>query len=258
MLVLKKKRHGVTIIDCWFAREPIRSKGLIRYKECCFEPVCADCVSCRTLWSDLTLTEEEIIACFSKNCRYEVRRAAKEGVCADIVMGRDLLRGELIEDFLDFFVDFWRSKGIEYGDREKCKDEILWYAENNAFAISIAKIQGKPIVYHTYIVDDEIVRLYHSASQFRTDEEISQQLIGYANRFLHKEDMLFFKTTGKRIYDWGGAGQREEVASITRFKESFGGTPMEFYNGTQRIGIVARLYGCIVRIVGNMHRKRVE
>lgn len=249
MLVVSKKHHGIPIVDCWFAKEPITVKGLIRYKECRFEPAVEDKECFRTLWSDLTLCEEEILSCYSKNCRYEVRRAAKEGVTAEVFRGCDLLQSNRIDEFVDFFVEFWKSKGIDYKEKDKCREEMYWYAQNNAFAITVARLQEKPLVYHTYILDDEIVRLYQSASQYRTDEEVSQQLVGFANRFLHKEDMLFFKGLGKRTYDWGGAGLTDEVASITKFKESFGGTAVELWNGTKRVGWMAKLYGRIVDLI---------
>ena len=107
----------------------------------------------------------------------------------------------------------------------------------------------KILVYHTYIVGEDFVRLFQSASQFRTEEEIPRQLVGMANRLLHKEDMFAFKRVGKKIYDWGGAGTREEVASITKFKESFGGIPKELYEWEESIGIKERIVKGIINVL---------
>ena len=62
--------------------------------------------------------------------------------------------------------------------------------------------------------------------------------------------MKHFKQLGLRTYDWGGAGHSEEVRSITEFKESFGGTPVIYYNFEQTNGILARLFKCIVKVMG--------
>ena len=116
----------------------------------------------------------------------------------------------------------------------------------------MAFIGDKLLVYHTYILDEKRVRLYQSASQFRTDESITTKVIGFANRYLHYEDMLFFKRIGKEQYDWGGAGRTEDVESITKFKESFGGTPCVFYNGTQVRGAMPRLYHAVTGLIGRL------
>lgn len=249
MLIISKKHHGIDIRDCWYADTPVKKKGIIRYRYYVGENPSFPGVQDRTLLTDLTETEEEMVANFSKNCRYEVRRAPKEGVTCRVVVGKELLKGNNIEAFVDFFADFWKSKGVEYQEKSKCMDEIRWYAENDAFAIAMALLGEKVLVYHTYIVEKDRVRLYQSASQFRLDETVSQQLVGFANRYLHKEDMLFFKKQGKKIYDWGGAGTSEEVASITRFKESFGGKEAYYYNGEQVNGCLARGYKWLVKMI---------
>ena len=115
------------------------------------------------------------------------------------------------------------------------------YAAQNALAITSASVGGKKIIYHTYVIEDTGVRLYHSASLYRQDDAIPQGLVGMANRYLHKEDMLYFKNIGKTTYDWGGAGRTEEVINITKFKESFGGTPVTYYDFTEVKGLWAKL-----------------
>lgn len=247
MLIVNHKRHGINIIDCWYAEQSIKQKGIIRYKYYIGDMPSFSHVKDRTLLSDLTETEEKIIEKFTKNCRYEIRRAPKEGVKCSFFFGKEI-KDDMIESFVDFYEAFWKSKGREFLDRKKCIEEIKRYVERDAFAISVALLEKRILVYHTYIIEESRVRLYQSASQFRCDDKGTQQIIGFANRYLHKEDMLYFKNKGKKVYDWGGAGDSEEVLSITRFKESFGGCEFYCYNGEEIRGIKAMLYYFLVKI----------
>lgn len=250
MLILRKRKHGISFATIWYAERPLQESGILQYREALFQP--GNASEFETLLSDLTETEEAIIANFSKNCRYEVRRAAKEKIETEIKTGSALTEEDIAE-FCDFFVEFWASKGVEYQEIDKLKREIMEYAGQNAFAITSASVNGKKIVYHTYVTDDTCVRLYHSASLYRQDAEVAQSLVGMANRYLHKEDMLYFKRAGKTAYDWGGAGRTEEVINITRFKESFGGTPVTYYDFTEVKGFRAKL---VVRLSNWKHRRR--
>lgn len=239
MLVLQKNKHNISFTTVWYATKPIEESGIISYREAIFKPK-KESTEFETLVSDLTESEEDIISRFSKNCRYEIRRAEKEDVVTEIKTG-ELLTQKDIEEFCDFFVEFWASKGVEYKDRDKLCQELKEYADINALAVTSACIGGKNIIYHTYIIDKDCVRLYHSASLYRQDDEIPQNLVGMANRYLHKEDMLYFKKTAKIQYDWGGAGTTEDVINITKFKQSFGGTPVTYYDYTEIKGIKAKL-----------------
>ena len=239
MLLLRKRKYGISFITIWYAKEPVKESGVMQYREALFQPE-SNLVEFETLLSDLTESEEEMIAKFSKNCRYEVRRAAKEAIETEMKTGANLTQKD-IEEFCDFFVEFWASKGVEYKEADNLKQELADYAAQNAFAITSVSIAGKKILYHTYVVGDDCVRLYHSASLYRQDDAVPQSLVGMANRYLHKEDMLYFKQMGKTQYDWGGAGKTEDVINITKFKESFGGTPVTYYDFTQVNGWKAKL-----------------
>ncbi len=240
MLIISRKHNGIDIIDCWYAQQALKQNGIIRYMEA-LKPLGRNVTEFQTLLSDLTQEEEAILSRFSKNCRYEVRRAPREGVACVYMLGKEITQ-EDIRAFTDFFEEFWRSKGISYHEKEKCRAEIEHYASAGAFAITMAVMGAKVLVYHTYIVEQSRVRLYQSASQFRADESISTNVIGYANRYLHYQDMLWFKDLGKKVYDWGGAGTNEDVESITKFKESFGGEPVTYYHGEEIRGLLPGLY----------------
>jgi len=96
-----------------------------------------------------------------------------------------------------------------------------------------------------------MVRLLHSASLYRLEEDDAEgrNLIGIANRYLHFEEMKYYKSLGKKIYDWGGAGMQEDVVHITEFKKSFGGTPVTYYDFEQVNGILAKVFKRVVAIL---------
>lgn len=239
MLKTEVKRHGTSIITVWYAKEALKQKGIICYREAQFkEP--GKVTQFDTLITDLTQSEEEIVGKISKNGRYEIRRAAKEEVTARMMTGANVT-DKIIREFCDFFVEFWKSKGVTYTEHDALYEEIKAYAAKEAFAVSVAEIKGKPYIYHTYLLDEEKVRLYHSASLYRVDEEIPHSLVGMANRYLHKEDMMYFKKDGRTVYDWGGAGESEDVKSITEFKKSFGADAAVYYDFNRVNGIWAKL-----------------
>ncbi|MDD6203116.1 MAG: hypothetical protein PUB13_09300 [Lachnospiraceae bacterium] len=239
MIKTSTKVHGISMIEVWYADEPIKEDGIINYRQARFCPK-KKYTTFETLITDLTQEEEEIIAKISKNGRYEIRRAQKEDVKTVIKTAKEITE-EDIHEFVHFFTEFWASKGVIYTEGNRLEKEIKRYVEEDCFAITIALIVDKPCVYHTYILEEKTARLYQSASLYRVEEEIPKSLVGMANRFLHKEDMLTFKKMGIRQYDWGGAGTGKEVASITEFKKSFGGSPAVFYDFTRANGRKAKV-----------------
>ena len=243
MKIISKRKHGINFYTVWFAKEPLKKRGIIQYRQAEFKPDNAE--EFVTQITDLTKMEDEIIAGFAKNCRYEVSRAQREGVEV-LFFESDSLSKEEIEAFIKFFSDFWNSKGVNDFNKESLREEITEYIKNNAFVISKAVIGGETVVYHTYFVDDVNSRLLHSSSLYRCDEKISANLIGMANRYLHKEDIMYFKSKGKKIYDWGGAGTSKEVENITKFKKSFGGEEVIQYNARVHSGLIANLFRILI------------
>lgn len=243
MLIIEQKRHGIVFRTIWYATEKIKKAGVHQYREAMFGDSSNNNHLFITLTSDLTESEDAIVTRYSKGCRYEVNRAPKEGIEAEMFWG-NMLSQDLIERYLNFYFEFWKSKEVIYSDTEKqkLKNEMLLYAKYNALGISVARKDGRPIVYHSYILDGIRARLWHSVSLFRVDEEVTPKIVGFANRYLHKEDMLTLKKKGTRIYDWGGAGKGEDVINITKFKESFGGQSAEFYHFEETVGLYPKFF----------------
>lgn len=239
MVKIQSIAHGTPIIDVWYAREKISDKGIIHYRQAIFKPD-DKCEEFVTVENDLTLSEEDIIAGISKNGRYEIRRAERENVKTVLKRRGEITEGE-IDDFIVFFKEFWSTKDIEFDGGVNLKRELSQYNSIGALAMGTAVINDTVCVYHTYIEDDTQVRLLHSASLFRTNEDVPKSILGMANRLLHKNEMIEFKNSGKLIYDWGGAGTTEDVIGITEFKKSFGGAGKIYYEFDDVNGIKAKI-----------------
>lgn len=247
MLVLERKKHGVVFRTIWYAEDKLEKPGINRYRYAKFQGEKSS-QKMRTLISDLTESEEDLLSHMSRSGKYKIRRAAKEGVVCDVISGEQLT-SEQINEFAHFLCEFWKSKGMGKHNAEHYVKEIEPYLKKGAFTLSMARLGEKVLVYHTYIVGDDFARLFHSASHYRNDETVPYQLVGRANCLLHKEDMFAFKNQGKKNYDWGGAGEGEDVAGITRFKESFGGKLAEFYDFETIIGFRARIIKGLICIL---------
>ena len=250
MLLLHRKKYGIHFYKVWFASEPLKKKGIIAYHECKEMDKVQPCEKFDTLITDLTENEDEIKQHFSKNCRYYVNRASREDITVEMHSGKEI-SNEKIKEFLDFFEEFWMSKGSTLHEKDKLEQELRVYRDADALGITEAFVRGQKVVYHTHILDTEIVRLLHSASLYRLREEDqdSKNLIGIANRYLHFEEMKYYKNLGKKTYDWGGAGMNEDVVHITEFKKSFGGTPATYYDFEAVNGLMANAFKLLAKIL---------
>lgn len=247
LVVNRRKKHGVDFREVWYAEEKCGLDGIILYRGA-KKPIGKVLREVRTLITDLTQSEEEIVAKCQKDCRYQIRRAARENITTEFKVGSEITEQDIAQ-FCEFFIEFWKTKGITDEKYEQYKEEIETYTREGVFAITCAKQGGQTLVYHTYIVGDTFVRSYQSASLFRS-ETVSARIVGIANRYLHKADMMYFKEMGKTIYDWGGAGLREEVKNITEFKESFGGDELYYYDCEDVVGLKAEAVKGIINLIG--------
>ncbi|WP_300565265.1 hypothetical protein [Flavobacterium sp.] len=171
---------------------------------------------------DLILPTEDIFASIDKNTKYEINRSEKENLKIDSTLD--------FEAFEILYNDFAKSKGLSL----LSKNDFF----RNNLVITTAYFEDKPIVCHSYLIDNElkIVRLLHSASMIHDLEDKSfKGFVGRANRYLHYQDMINFKAQGFLKYDFGGyALGTDNVAlqGINKFKDGFGGFLVEQSNYT--------------------------
>ena len=168
---------------------------------------------------DISVDKDIFFRHFKKNTRYEINRAKREGVIFAIEKNLDF--------FYNYYNEFAKSKGLELLRYET----LLKYKEH---MLITKAIKGNIVLsMHVHLYNKEIAILLYSASQFRNIEENKMRnLIGYSNRFLHYEEMLYFKKLGCLIYDFGGYAyntDNEIEQRINKFKDSFSCIPKKRY-----------------------------
>jgi lipid II:glycine glycyltransferase (peptidoglycan interpeptide bridge formation enzyme) len=184
-----------------------------------------------TLLIDLTKSESEIFSKIRKNSRYEITRArSKDSVICVTLIETGSNDPQKISQYISFFNQFAQSKGrskINYTDLEQ-------YIEAGNLCVRYAFLNNDILTMHAYVISDNTARLHQSSSLFRnSDNSEYRNMVARANRYLHWDDILYFKKSGLSWYDlggWYGGNENKEQLSINIFKESFGGLLKEEYS----------------------------
>lgn len=170
----------------------------------------------------LFLTKDLInMKSFTKNTRYEIRRAEKDRVEFQI------------EHDLSIFINFYNKFAAQSG--LKPIKSLSEYKESNILVTKAVK-ENRILCMHVYLLDKESyrARLLYSASHFRGLDDIKLKgSIGRANRFLHYNDMIYLMDLNYKYYDFGGyAPMTKDISliNINKFKDSFGGELIENSN----------------------------
>lgn len=165
--------------------------------------------SCET---DLTRSMDELLSLMKSTTRNEIRRAEKEGCVYEY--------GYDYDTFMPFYNDFAKTKGLP---DHVTLSKIAYYGKP---VVSMVKYNGEILVMHLTMIDEDnkLALLLNSGSR-RFDENISRNLIGWANRYCHYKDLEAMKNMGLVTYDWNGVclDPEDERYSIGQFKLAFGG-----------------------------------
>lgn len=208
-----------------------------------------DCVTSEqlTLISDLSCSEEELRAKMTKTVKNEINRCIRENV---VVMSYDgqAVTDELLSGFAAMYHEMYEEKGLH--GQYLPVNELKAYAKHNALVITTAEIDGKVVVYHSYIKDDLHSRFLQSCSEFRVADTAMRNAIGRANKYLHWNDWLILKKMGVVEYDWGGIVSYDDPNGIDKFKMSFGGECRKYFNISCVCSLRAKLYRRFRRMVG--------
>jgi len=157
----------------------------------------------------------ELIDTLPKQCRYEIRRAERDGVACTTQVD--------FREYFTFHTEFCRSK-----DRPAPSWQFLT-AHREHLLITKAMLGTGTLAMHAHLVDPEAsrCRLFTSSSLFRREKDSAARgMIGRANRYLHYWDMQQMAARGLEIYDFGGYAPDTADPSLVRlneFKDSFGG-----------------------------------
>lgn len=193
-----------------------------------------------TLVNDLRQDEQELQSLVKKNCKYEIRRAKKEGAIVSFYQNQDCL--EIIDSFEGTYNLMFESKRL-YGYRFNRKLVLAGIRSGNIVISTCTDICGVVTVFHAYLVDGTSTILMYSASPLWKDgQKEKANLIGRMNKCLHWEDMLFFKGQNYINYEWGGLSSFENPNGIDKFKMEFGGETRSYYNYLVPKTVLGKVY----------------
>ena len=174
----------------------------------------------KTLCIDLDKSEDQLRKEMNRTTRYQINKAGRDQLNVRYIMSPT---EEDIQVFADFFNPFAREKGIELCREDKVK------ALKNSDRLVISYVynkDGRTLASHLYIIDGIRATMLYSCSGRFAETDIPPLHIGRANRYLHWQDILFFKTEGYEVYDFLGLSINEkdmEQQNINKFKKGFGG-----------------------------------
>ncbi len=190
-----------------------------------------------SLLTDLRSQPEEIFNGFSKNYRYEINRAEKEGVKCFYHVSRDLEDNpDILASFITEYTDFVKIKGIpnSYNKEAMCE-----YIKGGNILLTRASLDRRNYAQHVYLYDSTTARLLYSVSNFRT-KELDSNFVGRANKCLHWHDIQYLYEHKVEILDWGGISSIENPNGVDRFKRGFGGKECAYYNVTIGKSLIGR------------------
>ena len=250
MIIFRK--YGFRIAEVW-CDEPTENitADIIRIHQAPFPARSVISTPVYTLIMDLTQNEQDIWGLINKNTRYEIRRARE----------KDGIRCEAWDGIEPSFLSRFRSAYDVLARQKKRLPMLPWdYVQRlvgaKTFDLSCASndLEGE-LVFHAHVLGLNSVRQWHSVSLFRDNTGAVSRMVGRANRLLHWENIIRFKTIGYRTYDFGGwyDGKLDvEKLRINAFKESFGGQRKVCYSAeifvSTRARIIARQLNWIPRM----------
>lgn len=254
MIAVTRSKCGIRISDIFFAHS-IESRANSS-SICFFVQAATKHPNFRpfsTLAIDLTTSTEEISKPISRNTRYKINRAEREGITPRLITDPTETDASL---YARFYNTFAASKGLPPCNTPKlhalCRSSGLILS-------SISDGKGALLASHAYVKDDSVgrVRLLYSASNFRSlSESADRNKIGRANRLLHWYEILTLKQLGFKLYDLGGLSINSpdpEKNKIARFKMEFGGTLLTEYSGLLPTGKLGRI---ILSLLGKKYDTR--
>jgi lipid II:glycine glycyltransferase (peptidoglycan interpeptide bridge formation enzyme) len=179
---------------------------------------------------DLTQHQDEIFNGFKPNYKNEIRRAKNEEITHEVYENPS--QG-ILELYMKSYIMFHTAKKLEGG---VSKERIKSFVKSNNFTLTTTSVKGKPICYHSYILDKGTL---NTVILFQSHHELSihdNKFRGFANKLHHLEDLLYFKRTGLKKYDFGGV-DFINTENIAKFKCGFGGNLVKRYHFQETKGI---------------------
>lgn len=219
MIDVRKRSFGIGYRYVWFAETPDLLQAIrpVVFAQCRRTTPLLGFVrrSFTTSVVDLSAPAEALLKNMSESGAYNIRRAKRDGVTTREVQTRS--------EFLDFYAAAAPSVGL--GPLTPL-EFVGWGEQTIALA---ADLGGEALVMHCYLIDRQKSRarqLYSVSLHRSLSSKEGRVLTARANRLLHYDAMLLFKSKGLAEFDLGGYAKNSadpRLASIAEFKGSFGG-----------------------------------
>lgn len=172
--------------------------------------------------TDLTLSVEEIQKQYSKDVRYEVRRASRENIKFQVFDNLGMPKDEVfVKELAEKYYTFCDVIEQPHLKENLNLPEFCEFVKQGNVVVSKADFENG-WTYHIYQVDGKHAMLWFSFSDYRK-EGANKSMAGWANRGLHDHDIMHFKKQGYEVYDWGNIASFESPNQIDKFKMNFGG-----------------------------------
>lgn len=195
-----------------------------------------------TLFIDLRKDVNELFSELHKNTRAKITKAQKDKLN---FIHFSPPTDEQIQELSLFYDEFAKAKGI----RRSNKNKMRALRDRNALVISlVSDHDNRPLCYHAYAADGTRATLLYSASRRFSKDSAERNLVGRANRYLHWQDIVYFKDKGYLTYDFCGFDKDSkdpQVANISQFKKGFGGkewVEYKFYRARSFFGKLVLLF----------------
>lgn len=221
LIIDSYKNKFISVDNVFFSNKAIRSKAdIIKYTQSSLAGVGARDFQSPII--SLEQTEDSILSNFRKKLRYDIRKIENlDQVSSSIFYLSDLKE---VDKFCEFFWKFSKIKNIPSCNREM----IIRMAKN--IVVSWGSYNDSECVCHMYLFDDERIRLLYSGMDV-DGEDGSNNYASNINKFLHKNDILWAKSEGFSIYDFGGVSlENDSLSGINDFKLGFSKTVEKTYN----------------------------
>jgi len=241
--MIELKDRKLRMFECWYSPEcPPVASDLVSIRQVATKLKKGYHKTFNTLLVDLGQSEATLEQNVQKSSFAKIRRARdRDGLT---VVSIDHPSAVNLDDFIAFYDRFAESKGL--GGMSRSLLSSYLDAGLLVFRKVVLAETSRDLVWHSYIVEKGRARLFHSASDYRNSEDSGfRNLVGRANRFLHWDDMLHFKTAGIKTYDLGGwyAGDTDQdKMAINVFKKEFGGIVSREYDVLQPGSMSGWLY----------------
>lgn len=226
-MILSFSVAGITFIDKWCEREYffwdclkfVSYKGGMTSKPPLFFSEIK-----RSVRNDLSLSKDDIWKGIRKNTRYDITKALQQ----DFIINDSYMDAER---FITCYNLFLKNKKLNL---EPITLKKIRKYKNNIIYRTIM-LNSDWVVSHCYVFFEGYVELLYSISNSIYDNKT----IGVANKLLHWDDLVYFKSKGCIIYDWGGLPlDLSQLPGISSFKLSFGGDDVlykQYYSPLYRL-----------------------